>query len=147
MRWDSAVLFGLAMARRCENADVVSFANQSSQFRPIRAESLLKSVQRWKDTGFFFGGGTATAQAVRNHFKGHDRIIVLTDEQANAHGQEHVFTGVPDSTMTVTFNLSGDKYGHAPTGTRNRTTIAGLTDGCFKLIPALEGHAHGQWPF
>lgn len=147
MRWDSAVLFGLAMSRRCDSADVVSFSNSTSMFRPIAGESLLKSVARWKDTGFFLNGGTATATAVRNHFKGHDRLVVLTDEQADAHDSRHVFDGIPESTMTITFNLAGSKYGHAPTGTRNRATIAGLNDSCFNLIPALEGHAAGSWPF
>src|ERR1700753_16106 len=32
MRWDAAAMFGLALARRCETADVVSFSSESKPF-------------------------------------------------------------------------------------------------------------------
>lgn len=146
MRWDAAVIFGLAMAKRCEHADVFSFSNMTKQFPLNRSASLLRAVEAWKSGGFFQGHGTATELAVRTTFKGHDRIVVLTDEQANYHGGQDVFSSVPSSTMCVTFNLAGDKMAHAA-GSNTRVTIAGLTDQAFKLLPVLEGRAAGKWPW
>jgi hypothetical protein len=146
MRWDAAVIFGLAMAKRCEHADIHSFSNLTKQFPLNKGASLLRGVEAWKSGGYFFGHGTATELAVRTTFKGHDRIVVLTDEQANWHGSADVFSSVPSSTMCVTFNLAGDRMAHAA-GSNTRVTIAGLTDQAFKLLPVLEGRAAGKWPW
>lgn len=146
MRWDAAVIFGLALAKRCEHADVFSFSDSTVQFPLNKGASLLRAVEAWKSGGFFHGGSTATDLAVRTTFKGHDRIVVLTDEQANYHGGQDVFHSVPSSTMCVTFNLAGDKMAHAA-GSNTRVTIAGLTDQAFKLLPVLEGRAAGKWPW
>lgn len=146
MRWDAAVIFGLALAKRCEHADVFSFSYAAKQFPLNRSASLLRAVEAWKSGGFFQNGGTATELAVRSAFRGHDRIVVLTDEQANPHYGRDVFDSVPSSTMCVTFNLAGDKMAHAA-GSPTRVTIAGLTDQAFKLLPVLEGRAAGKWPW
>ncbi|MEU6249729.1 TROVE domain-containing protein [Glycomyces sp. NPDC047010] len=79
MRWDAATVFGPALARRCEHADVVSFSNNwngrdaSKVFQLKPGESLLRSIDRWKSDEFFIGGGTDTEQAVRWHYRDHDR--------------------------------------------------------------------------
>ena len=155
MRWDAAALFGVALAQRCERADVVSFSSNQRYWGddpgartavfPLRAgESLLRSLDRWKNDGFFLGGGTDTAGAVRKHRAGHDRIVILTDEQAE---QGDVDQAVPRTTPLVTFNLAGYKYGHAPSGDGLRVTVGGLTDVGFRLIPLLESGRNGTWPW
>lgn len=147
MRWDAAVLFGVALAQRCENADVFSFSHMLGQF-PLRSgESLLASLNRWQSSGLFFDGGTATQSAVSSTYRNHDRVVILTDEQADYHGYRDVTVSVPQDKLVVTFNLAGYRMGHAPSGTRNRVTIGGLTDSAFKLMPMLEAHSRGQWPF
>lgn len=146
MRWDAAVLFGVALAQRCAHADVVSYSNTSRAFPVQAGESLLKALDRWKRGGWFFGNGTATAAAVRAHFAGHDRVVILTDEQAGYDGHT-VDQTVPKSTPLVTFNLAGYQRGHAPSGTGNRVTIGGLTDQGFKILPLLEAGKNGTWPW
>jgi hypothetical protein len=156
MRWDAAVLFGVALAQRCANADVVSFSSTAQYWGqahgahtkvfPLTAgESLLKSLERWKGGGWFLGGGTATAAAVRKHFAGHDRIVILTDEQAASDWQE-VGDSAPKTTPMTTFNLAGYERGHAPGGP-NRLTIGGLTDAGFKVIPLVESGRNAAWPW
>ncbi|RRR97273.1 TROVE domain-containing protein [Glycomyces terrestris] len=152
-RWDAATVFGLALARRCEQADVVSFSNGwgghpgSMVFPRKRGESLLRAVDRWKDGGFFIGGGTDTEAAVRGHYRRHDRVVILTDEQAHFGGEQDVTTAVPADRMVYTWNLAGYRHGHAPSGTRTRHTFGGLTDAAFAMIGLLEAGRDADWPF
>jgi len=153
MRWDAATVFGLALARRCTGADVVSFSsggwgrNGTMEFPTQRGESLLKSVDRWKSGGYFIGGGTDTAGAVEAHYDGHDRVVILTDEQATYGGYGDVTAAVPKDRMVYTWNLAGYRHGHAPSGTGTRHTFGGLTDAAFRMIPFLEAGRNADWPF
>jgi hypothetical protein len=145
-RWDAAVLFGVALAQRCAAADVVSFSTNTKVFPMKRGESLLKALERWRSTGYFIGGGTNTAQSLKAHFARHDRVIVLTDEQASyAHG--NVDNAVPATVPLITFNLAGYRMGHAPSGTGLRITVGGLSDQAFRMIPLLESGRDGAWPW
>jgi hypothetical protein len=155
MRWDAAALFGIALAQRCEQADVVSFSSAQRYFHeapgartktfPLRVgESLLRSIDRWKGDGYFLGGGTDTAGALRQHFAGHTRVVILTDEQASG---ENVGGVIPQATPLVTFNLAGYERGHAPSGSGLRVTIGGLTDAGFRVLAMLESGRSADWPW
>lgn len=157
MRWDAAALFGIALGHRCAHADVVSFSSAQMYYgdRPgakTRAfpmhdgESVLRSLERWKGDGYFLGGGTDTAGALRATFAGHDRVVIVTDEQA---GEDpvSVSASVPASVPMYTLNLAGYRVGHAPSGGANRHAFGALTDSCFKLIPLLEAGRSQAWPF
>jgi hypothetical protein len=157
MRWDAAALFGIALGQRCASADVVSFSSAQYYYHdapgaktkayPLRAgESLLKSLERWTGDGYFLGGGTDTAGALRQEFKGHDRVVIVTDEQAAQDGTE-VTRCIPESVPMYTWNLAGYQYGHAPSGGRNRHAFGGLTDQAFRMVPLLESGKDGTWPF
>lgn len=145
-RWDAATLFGLAVAKRCDNPTVVSYSTASRRFPFDKHVSLLPQVEAFR-RDYFYGNGTATQATVAQWHHGHNRIIILTDEQANYHGYGDVCRGVPSSTMVVTFNLAGYRFGHAAGGSDRRVTIGGLTDQAFKLLPILEQRAAGGWPF
>lgn len=173
MRWETAALFGIALAKRCANADIVSFSaagrttyqnyattrytywppGQTSPerradgfkvFDLIDGENLLRSVSRFKQS-HFIGGGTDTAGAVQRYYHDHDRVVVLTDEQANQspHG---VFATVPLDKPTYTFNLAGYAQGHAHTSA-TRHLVGGLSDAGFKLMDAIEQNRRGRWPW
>lgn len=149
MRWDAAAVFGLALARRCASADVVSFSDGywgrgTKVFKLRRGGSLLGDVERWKSGGFFIGGGTDTAGAVRKHFAKHDRVVILTDEQA-AYGD--VGQALPAHVPLYTWNLAGYQAGHAPSGGAHRHTFGGLTDQAFRMIPLIERGRNADWPF
>lgn len=144
--WDAAAMFGLALAQRCENATVVSFSDRNAVVPMIKGASLLAQLDAFKRT-YFFNGGTATHAAITQHYRNHDRVVVLTDEMANYHNSHNVFSAVPANRMCVTFNLAGYRVGHAESGSAYRVTIGGLTDRAFKLMPILEQRAAGQWPF
>lgn len=161
MRWDAAALFGCALAVRCRNADLVSYSSTRhnygdragrhalSKVYDLRAgESLLAMVSRWEQGGFFLGGGTETEQALRQHYAGHDRVVILTDEQAGGavFAPATVGSQIPN-TPVYTWNLAGYKLGHASSGSDKRHTFGGLSDASFKMIPMLESAAHARWPW
>jgi hypothetical protein len=168
-RWDAAVIFGLALQARCEDAEVVSFSDAqvgyshwsgrstsgtpSKVFPAIKGETLLRGIERWDKGGFFLGAGTDTAGAVNRHFVdsrgvlgagGHKRIIILTDEETQS---GNPYARVPDSVIKVDVNLAGYGHSHAPKETKNLIKLAGLTDSMFTMIPWLEAGLDESWPF
>jgi hypothetical protein len=159
-RWDAAVIFGLALAARCDDAQVVSFSDAqigyshwsgrstsgtpSKVFPAVKGETLLRGIERWDKQGFFLGAGTDTAGAVNRHFGGHRRIIILTDEEAQT---GNPYAQVPASVVKVDVNLAGYGHSHAPASTPNLIKLAGLTDSMFTMIPWLEAGLDESWPF
>jgi hypothetical protein len=144
--WDAATVFGLALAARATDATVVSFSNASVVFPPVVGESLLAAVRRFKDGGYFHGGGTETEKAVRQHYDRHDRVVILTDEQAHWHGSTDVAAAVPAQVPVYTWNLAGYRAGHAPVA-GNRHTFGGLSDAAFAMIPLVESGSRERWVF
>lgn len=147
-RADTAALFGSALALRAANADLVEFGTGSQLVLSTTAakqyghrEPLLKMVARFGNLG-----GTNTADAVRRWYKGHDRVVIVTDEQAwdGYHGANPV-AQVPESVAAYTWNLAGYQHGHGPSGLGNRHTFGGLTDHAFRLIPMLEAGRDCRW--
>jgi hypothetical protein len=157
MRWDAAALFGIALGRRCANADVVSFSSaryymgdrpgaKTKTFPLARGGSVLGDVKKWRDGGWFLGGGTDTAAALRQEFDGHDRVVIVTDEQAGR-DLTGVDRSIPQTTPLYTWNLAGYQAGHAPSGRNQRHTFGGLTDQAFRMIPLLESAHDAAWPW
>jgi hypothetical protein len=154
-RWDAAVAFGLAQARRCEHVDVVAYSGPAywgqtgvvTKRFPMRAGSaLLADIDRWNRDGYFLGGGTNTVGALREHFNGHNRVVLLTDEQDGGFDNTNVGATIPERVPLHTFNLAGYQTSHTPTSPY-RTVIGGLTDAMFPLIPLIESGASGVWPW
>lgn len=157
MRWDAAALFGIALGRRCAEADVVSFSSaryymgdppgaKTKAFPLTRGGSVLGDVQKWREGGWFLGGGTDTAMALRQEFHRHDRVVIVTDEQAG-HDHVEVDQSIPQTTPLYTWNLAGYQAGHAPSGSGQRHTFGGLTDAAFRMVPLLEAGRDGDWPW
>lgn len=157
MRWDAAALFGIALGSRCAAANVVSFSSAQRfvqdppgprvlEFPLTRGESVLRALESWKSGGWFLGGGTDTPGALRATYRGHDRVVIVTDEQAG-HDGTGVSDSIPANVPLYTWNLAGYQFGHAPSGGGNRHTFGGLTDQAFGMIPLLESGHDGQWPF
>ncbi|MCW2522891.1 MAG: hypothetical protein JWO63_1226 [Frankiales bacterium] len=142
-RADAAAVFGSALAVRAASADLVEFGTDSAPVRFRRSESVLRVLERFGDLG-----GTNTAEAVRRHYRGHDRVVIVTDEQAwfDARGSDPT-REVPSAVPVYTWNLAGYRFGSGPSGGGLRHTFGGLTDAGFAMIPLLEAGRDGQWPF
>ncbi|MFI6337679.1 TROVE domain-containing protein [Streptomyces sp. NPDC050535] len=141
-RADAAAIFGTALALRAADADLVEFGTSSKRVKFRGGESVLKVLERFGDLG-----GTNTTEAVRQHYKKHDRVLIVTDEQAaqSYHGDptEQVPAGVP----VYTWNLAGYRAGHGPSGQGNRHTFGGLSDAAFRMVPLLERARDADWPW
>jgi hypothetical protein len=156
-RWDAAALFGCALASRCADAELVAFSSsrhyyhdnegayqRTKVFNLRKGESLLAMVDRWGQDGYFLGGGTETEASLRQHYGNHDRVVILTDEQASGHQQ--VGSAIPNIPI-FTWNLAGYQKGYAPSGSDKRHVFGGLNDAAFKMVPMIESGVNGQWPW
>lgn len=138
-----AAIFGSALAMRAREATLVSYGSTSTVIPHSPAEGLLKVMGR-----FSCMGGTETARTLAQHYKGHDRVIIVTDEQA--HG--YYGGGTPGDQISsrvplYTWNLEGYQRGHEKSGGVNRHTFGGLTDASFRMIPLIEAGRNGTWPW
>ena len=151
---EQAALFGAALALRAQAPTLVEFGGQSKPMPVAKGGSVLRLVEQ-------FGriDGTDIPSAVRRHFAGHDRVVVVTDEQTRpgylpsnmvAYGgmrETAVDDLVPAGVPLYMWNFAGYKYGAAPSGSGNRHTFGGLTDQAFRMIPLLEAGKSQTWPF
>ncbi|GAA5007027.1 TROVE domain-containing protein [Kitasatospora paranensis] len=139
-RADSAAVFGTALALRAADADLVEFGTTSRRIEVARGDAVLKLLGRFSGLG-----GTNTAAAVQQHYRGQDRVVIITDEQA--YGRQDVLAAVPAQVPVYTWNLAGYRAGQAPSGGAHRHTFGGLTDAAFRLIPLLEAGRNAAWPW
>ncbi|MFD4656403.1 TROVE domain-containing protein [Kitasatospora sp. NPDC058444] len=137
-RADTAAVFGTALALRAERADLVQFGTGSRVVEP--EPSVLRTLRLFRNLG-----GTDTAGAVRRHYREHDRVVVVTDEQAHW-SRTDPFAPVPDDIPVYTWNLAGYATGHGEPGPRHYT-LGGLSDASFALIPLLERGRDGGHPW
>ncbi|MFI8188150.1 TROVE domain-containing protein [Streptomyces sp. NPDC085946] len=141
-RADAAAVFGTAVALRAADADLVEFGSTSRPVRFRRGESVLKVLDRFGDLG-----GTDTTEAVRRHYRAHDRVLIVTDEQYAYHRHGDPTEQVPAGVPVYTWNLAGHRAGHGPSGTGNRHTFGGLSDAAFRMVPLIEAARDADWPW
>lgn len=143
---DSAAIFGAALALRAEDATLVQFGSSSSEISFKKSDAVLPLLKKFGSLG-----GTSTTEAVRKHLRNHDRVIIITDEQAGG-GWTWGYGGdpakaVPAGVPLYTFNLVGYANGNTP-DTKNRYTIGGgLTDASFRTIDLIERSRDSYWPW
>lgn len=157
-----AAVFGAALAVRSENADLVAFETDSRPVPFHKTQSILRLVEDIKRKPNE-QGGTNTLQALDRWFKGHDRVIIVTDEQATSWAQPHGTSSFwghqpypswegKDRIEAIKapiylFNLAGYRAGMLPVGTDRRYAFGGLSDTGFKAIELIEAGKDQNWPF
>ncbi|MER5914063.1 TROVE domain-containing protein [Streptomyces sp. NPDC001982] len=141
-RADAAAVFGAALALRAADADLVEFGTDSRKVRYRKGQSVLKILDRFGDLG-----GTDTTGAVRAHYRKHDRVLIVTDEQYAYSRHGDPTEQVPSQVPVYTWNLAGYRPGHGPSGKGNRRTFAGMSDAAFRMVPLLESARDADWPW
>lgn len=136
---DAAALFGIALALRAENATLVQFGSTSKEIHLPKGGSLLKLMSLFGDLG-----GTHTKQAVLAHYKGHDRVVIITDEQTSSYNDPS--EAVPAHVPMYTWNIGGYRLAQNASD-KNRHTFGGLTDAAFRQIHWLENAKNAVWPW
>jgi hypothetical protein len=138
---DTASIFGSALALAAEDATLVRFGSGSEVVPLRRGESLLSVIRRVGGNM----GGTNTAEAVRQHFRGHDRVVLISDQQA-AHDWRPVGDSVPADVPLHVWDIGGYRFGAVASG-RNRHLYGGLSDASFKMIDLVEAGQSARWPW
>jgi hypothetical protein len=149
-RHEAAKLFGVALGLRAEAVDLVQYSNSGQRIDLSRGASVLNILASLPR----FGGGTQTFDVLRQFYSGHDRVVILTDEQAfpvARHQWSNYSRSYGDPAAGIicpiyTFNLAGYKAAHLASGS-NRVTFGGLTDAGFAAIGALETRRAVGWPW
>lgn len=141
---EKAALFGTAVALRAEHADLVGYGMTHYRVPFSKGDAVLEVMKR-----FHMNDGTDTPRAMVENFAGHDRVLIVTDEQT---AQSQLFgrtvdNAVPAHVPVYTWNLSGLKYGHGQSGSGRRHTFGGLSDSCFRMVPLLEAGQSQAWPW
>lgn len=150
-RWEMAALFGAALARRCESADVYAYSDVLIPFDVRQHSSVLRTVDAM---GTVVHGGTQTWRCLQESYKGHDRVVILTDEQAHPY-----YTGgstwptlttsrpveiLPKGKRLYTFNLAGYKVAQMQSDA-DHVTFGGLSDAAFDALALLEANRTTGW--
>ncbi|MFE5023461.1 TROVE domain-containing protein [Streptomyces sp. NPDC056656] len=151
---EQAAVFGAALAMRAELPTLVEFGMESRRVNFRRGGSVLRLVEEFGQIS-----GTDIPTAVKKHFCGHDRVVVVTDEQtrpgwfpSNAEGfggmaETEIDALVPRDVPVHMWNMAGYKVGATPSGGANRHAFGGLTDQAFRLIPLVERGGDARWPW
>jgi hypothetical protein len=139
---DQAAVFGTALALRAEDAHLVQFGASHRQVEFATGDPLPRVLERfWQ-----LGDGNA-ADAVRARFRGHDRVVIITDEPDGSawQGPSPAAT-LPPRTPSYIWNVAGTvrELGNAD---GQRYVFSGLTDAAFDVIPLIDTTHRGQWPF
>ena len=152
---EQAAVFGSALALRAENPTLVEFGMRSNSVPVPKGGSVLRLIEQFKMID-----GTDIPSAIKAHYAGHDRVVIVTDEQtrfgwlpSNAWGQPGAMREtqiddlIPKNVPVYLWNFAGYKAGAIPSGSGNRHSMGGLTDSAFKMIPLLDSGRNAAWPW
>lgn len=139
----AAAVFGVATGHRQTDADVYGFASGVFAHQCRAGSSLVPAINAFLARTGEVGHGTDITGALRQTFRGHDRVFVFTDGQSfTAHDARVIAPNVP----FYVFDLGGYAAAYAPSG-GNVHTMGGLSDATFKMIQILEGQRSVTWPW
>lgn len=139
----AAAVFGVATGHRQAAADVYGFASGVFKHEARVGSSLVPAINAFLARTGEVGHGTDVTGALRQTFRGHDRVFVFSDEQSStAHDAAIVAPHVP----FYVFNLGGYAVAYAPSGA-NVHTLGGMNDATFKMIEVLESRRSVTWPW
>lgn len=151
---DQAAVFGAALALRADNPTLIEFGGNSREIIVRKGISVLKLIEE-----FLQDSGTDIPSAIKKHYAGHNRVIVVTDEQTRPGyfpSNMRMYGGmvetpindlVPKNIPVYMWALGGYSTSALLTGQDGRFTLGGLTDKAFRMIPQLEAGMTGTWPW
>lgn len=144
----AAAVFGVALAAKNEQVDLIGFASGTFRHDLPKAASVIREVDRFINRVGEVGHGTDIVGSLRATYQGHDRVFVISDMQTIG-GRYGVDPGtdLPANVPLYGFNLVGYEHAAYSAGGRNRHEFGGLTDATFRMVPLLEAGRDGAWPW
>jgi len=149
-RMAAGALFGMSlMLKNRADADMILFGTGTMDVTPKKGASLLAATEDVERVGRVgsLGWSTNMDLALKNGFKGHDRVVIVSDMQAFPGGRGGVGANVPATTPIYCFNLNAYSTTPFKTGSLKRVDLGGMTDHTFSLIRQMETAANGTWPW
>lgn len=171
----SAALLGLALAaKHGPDVEVHGFASGVFPFPLVKGASVLRQVETFCSRYNSVGVGTNGFGALKQTYRDHDRVLVLTDMQFAAFegssyhellpGDRYRWSEPvkPPETPSVRdftrhskkgdipvyfFNTAGYAQVVSPLGQQNVHELGGVTDATFKMIRWIEECGGARWPF
>ncbi|MEU8136813.1 TROVE domain-containing protein [Streptodolium elevatio] len=149
---DIGALFGVALAHRGAEVDLVGFADRHFTHRITRGGSALRDIEAFCGRNGEVGHGTETVAALKATYKGHDRVVLVSDMQAFRYaGSGAAGVSVSDAIPANVPMFGVNTTGYAPaviaSGTRNRYEIGGFSDKLFTLMEVLSKGGDAGWPW
>lgn len=142
----AAALFGVAMAVRGNAVDLVGFADGTFRHPVRKGASVLREVERFVSRVGEVGHGTRIAAALAASYRGHDRVVIVSDMQTFAESAA-VSNVVGRQVPMYGFNLGGYGTTVIDAGGCNRHEFGGLSDGTFGMLSLIEQGQSADWPF
>jgi hypothetical protein len=159
---DVGALFAVALAAKGERVDLVGFADGTFRQELVRGGSVLKQTEAFTRRIGEVGHGTQTSAALRERFKGHDRVVIFSDMQAfvdsdayDGWGRYHttwdqkraVSEAIPADVPMFGVDLSGYNKTTIQAGVPNRYEIGGFSDKMFTMMALLGRGRDAGWPW
>lgn len=138
-RSDVAGLFGAAVfEKNPETTRVVKFGTAAMDVTPSRGASVLRIMERLRQNEDL-GHGTFLSGAVDQHYRGEDRVVVFTDDQAHDGG------AAGRARFTHYFDLAGYRAVPDPIGVNGTFMYGGFTDATFRHMKLNEVARTSDW--
>ncbi|MEY9963805.1 hypothetical protein ABIA33_001839 [Streptacidiphilus sp. MAP12-16] len=148
---DVGALFGVALACKGAQVDLVGFASGHFQHRLTGGGSVLKTVDSFCARIGEVGHGTETVAALQASYRGQDRVVIVSDMQAfaawGARRELSVSEAVPAEVPVFGVNTTGYAPAAVDGARPNRYEIGGFSDKLFTLVGLLStgGSAVAPW--
>ena len=126
-------------ATRCEDYDVYAYDDSITQVPMLRHGATLGGTV---NPAFSPRGGTRTWACTAKAYRGHDRVLIITDEQSSDRD------GHPSLAMTpvITWNIAGYQAHHSAHNGVNRFLVSGFNDQALKVLPHVLNGLN-KWPW
>lgn len=151
---DVGTLFAVALAASGNEVDFHGFADGVFRHEIPKGASILKQIQEVNRKVGSVGHGTQTVAALKATFKGHDRVILVTDMQAFpdrnygwGSSNKGASEAIPANVPFFGINPGGYSTTALDLSKPNRFEIGGFSDQVFRMIGLLVETQKGNWPF
>lgn len=159
---DVGALFGVALAARGCDVDLVGYADGSFTHPLVKGGSVLRQTEAFCQRIGEVGHGTETVAALKASFNGHDRVVIISDMQAFAHPGRgvrgwydvrgrvqgmSVSEAVPAHVPMFGINTTGYAQTTIDSSKPNRYEIGGFSDKLFTMVDLLSRGRDAGWPW
>jgi len=162
---DVGALFGVALAARGCDVDLVGYASGVFRHKLAKGGSVLRQTEEFCARVGEVGHGTETVAALKATFDGHARVVIVSDMQAFNHPGTSggdgfywrparppgvglsVSDAVPAGVPMFGINTTGYAQASIDTGKPNRFEIGGFSDKLFTMVDLLSRKQDAAWPW